>query len=75
MPTGNLKIWNKDRGFGFLTNDSAPRSADIFVHISAFKLAGIEPELGDVFTYGTAERNGKPQAVHLQKIWSPRDAG
>lgn len=74
MPTGELKIWNAERGFGFLTDDTATRAADIFVHISAFRLAGIEPELGDVFSYGTAERQGKPQAVHLQRIWSPRDA-
>lgn len=74
MPTGELKIWNADRGFGFLTDDTAPHAANVFVHVSAFKLAGIEPELGDVFSYGTAEREGKPIAVHLQKIWSPRDA-
>lgn len=74
MPTGELKIWNSERGFGFLSDDSATRAADVFVHVSAFRLAGLEPELGDVFAYGTAERQGKPQAVHLQKIWSPRDA-
>lgn len=73
MPTGNLKIWNAERGYGFLSDDSKPRAADMFVHVTAFKLAGIEPELGDVFAYGTDERQGKPQAVHLQRIWSPRD--
>jgi len=74
MPTGNLKIWNTDRGFGFLSDDTGPRKADVFVHASAFRLAGVEPELGDVFAYGTTEREGKPIAVHLQRIWSPRDA-
>lgn len=74
MPTGNLKIWNSERGYGFLSDDTAPRAADVFVRVSAFRLAGIEPEPGDVFAYSLADREGRQHAVHLQRIWSPRDA-
>lgn len=71
MPTGTLKNWNNDRGFGFLTNDSATVSKDMFVHATAFKLAGVEPVPGDVFAYSLADREGRQHAVHLQRIWSP----
>ena len=42
MPTGTLKMWNAERGFGFIGDDSG--GPDIFLHISALQSAGIDPD-------------------------------
>jgi CspA family cold shock protein len=35
MATGTLKMWNADRGFGFIGDDSG--GPDIFLHVSALQ--------------------------------------
>lgn len=66
MPTGIVKFFNTDKGYGFIENEDG--SGDIFVHISAVERAGMstlnkeqrvafEPETG---------KNGKTSAVNLQ---------
>ena len=42
MPTGTLKMWNGDRGYGFIQNDAG--GPDMFLHITALLAAGIDPE-------------------------------
>jgi CspA family cold shock protein len=42
MATGTLKMWNADRGFGFIADDSG--GPDIFLHVSALQSAGIDPD-------------------------------
>jgi CspA family cold shock protein len=42
MATGTLKMWNADRGFGFIGDDSG--GPDIFLHISALQSTGIDPD-------------------------------
>jgi CspA family cold shock protein len=32
MATGTLKMWNADRGFGFITDDAA--GPDMFLHVT-----------------------------------------
>jgi CspA family cold shock protein len=39
MPTGTLKMWNADRGYGFIADDAG--CPDMFLHISALQAAGI----------------------------------
>ena len=58
MATGTLKMWNADRGFGFITDDSG--GPDIFMHITA--LRGIDPDnlrLGERLTFDV-ERDRRP---------------
>jgi CspA family cold shock protein len=46
MPTGKIKSWNAERGFGFIGNDDG--GPDVFVHVTAFEEAGLnEPTAGD----------------------------
>jgi len=64
--SGTLKFFNDDKGFGFI----APKGGgkDIFVHISAFRQAELEPEEGMRLFYDVTEdgRNkGKKQAGNL----------
>jgi cold shock protein len=66
---GKLKLWNKDRGFGFIACDDG--SGDVFVHISALNRAGIEDieEGARLFFEVTADkRNGRPSATNLQVV-------
>ena len=40
MAAGILKMWNADRGFGFIENDAG--GPDVFLHVTALQDAGIE---------------------------------
>ena len=42
MATGILKMWNADRGFGFITDDAG--GPDMFLHVTALQSAGIDPD-------------------------------
>jgi cold shock CspA family protein len=42
MGAGKLKMWNVDRGYGFIADDSG--GPDMFLHISALQSAGIDPD-------------------------------
>ena len=39
MATGNVRWFNRKKGFGFITPDTGP--CDVFVHISAVQRSGI----------------------------------
>jgi cold shock protein len=66
MPTGTVKFFNADKGYGFIQPDDGGQ--DSFVHITAVERAGMstlnkeqrvsyEVEMG---------KNGKASAVNLQ---------
>jgi cold shock protein len=40
MATGEVRWFNRKKGFGFIRPDAGPR--DVFVHISAVRRAGFE---------------------------------
>ena len=42
MPTGRLKTWFAARGFGFI--EDASGGPDIFVHVNALRVSGINPD-------------------------------
>jgi len=42
MGAGKLKMWNADRGFGFIADDAG--GPDVFLHISALQSASIDPD-------------------------------
>jgi CspA family cold shock protein len=69
MATGTLKMWNADRGFGFIKDDSG--GPDMFLHISALQSAGIDPDnirKGDRLTFDVeSTRDGKTKASNVRQ--------
>jgi CspA family cold shock protein len=69
MPTGTLKMWNADRGFGFIKDDAG--GPDVFMHISALQSSGLDPEnfrLGERLTFDIKSgREGKTQASNVRR--------
>ncbi len=65
MPTGTVKFFNADRGYGFITNEAG--GADAFVHITAVEQAGMGSlNEGQKVSYELETgKNGKASAVNL----------
>ena len=65
MPTGTVKFFNSDKGYGFIQPDDG--GADSFVHISAVQAAGMHSLDKDQRVNSEVEqgRNGKASAVNL----------
>ena len=67
MSTGKLKWNNAAKGFGFIVPDEGGN--DVFVHVSAFKDAGITKiDQGQAMEYTVAEHKGKPVATQLKVL-------
>jgi cold shock protein len=69
MATGTLKMWNADRGYGFIADDSG--GPDIFLHVSALQSAGNDPaniRKGDRLTFDVeSARDGKTRAGNVRQ--------
>lgn len=67
MPTGTVKWFNSDKGYGFIAPETG--RGDVFVHISAVERAGLRGlNDGQKVSYETETRNGKTSAVDLQAL-------
>jgi len=66
MPSGRVKFFNPDRGFGFIAPDGG--GSDVFVHVHDIEAAGMETLVkGQLLTYNTAPaRDGRLKAVNLR---------
>ena len=69
MPTGTVKWYNSQKGFGFIQPDSG--GPDVFVHISAVERAGLRDlREGQKVSYEITQdqRSGKSSADQLKEI-------
>jgi CspA family cold shock protein len=70
MGAGKLKMWNADRGFGFIADDAG--GPDMFLHINELKIARIDVDkirVGDRLTFETAStRDGKIKASNVRMM-------
>ena len=68
MPTGTVKFFNADKGYGFIAPEDG--GADSFVHISAVERAGmstLQKEQRLSYEIET-DRRGKMSAVNLTAL-------
>jgi CspA family cold shock protein len=69
MPTGTVKWFNSQKGFGFIQPDQG--SGDVFVHISAVERAGMSSlQEGQKLSFELErdQRTGKTSAGQLQAV-------
>ncbi|MGY4474906.1 cold-shock protein [Bradyrhizobium sp. USDA 3364] len=69
MPTGTVKWFNGQKGFGFI--EPSDGSKDVFVHISAVEragLAGLAEGQKVSFELKTDKMRGKTSAENLQLV-------
>ena len=68
MPTGTVKFFNTDKGYGFIAPDEG--GGDNFVHISAVERSGMTTLLKDqrVRYEMETDRRGKTSAVNLEAV-------
>ena len=66
MPTGKVKWFNKNKGFGFIAPDEGDK--DIFVHISALERSGIDDLADDqkVSFEISSGRDGRESADNIE---------
>jgi cold shock protein len=64
MPSGKIKMFNEDKGFGFIK--PADSGDDVFFHVSALR-EGDEITVGKAVTFeiGVDPKSGKSKAVSV----------
>ena len=65
MPTGTVKFFNSQKGFGFIQQEAG--GPDVFVHVSAVERAGL-PGLaeGQKISFDIVTERGKQAASNLK---------
>ena len=72
MPTGNLKMFDTARGFGFIRQDNG---GDIFMHVTALLEHCLDPYTlakGDRLAFDIGRgRDGRPARTHVRHAARP----
>lgn len=69
MPTGKVKWYDSDKGFGFLTRDDG---GEIFVHSTALPSGVASLRSGQRVEFGVAEGRRGAQALQVRLVDSPK---
>ena len=68
MPTGKVKWYDTEKGFGFLTRDDG---GEVFVHSTALDPAGTALKAGQRVEFGVAEGRRGTQALQVRVLEPP----
>ncbi|WP_115726685.1 cold-shock protein [Actinomyces culturomici] len=65
MPTGKVKFFDAERGFGFIGGDDG---VEVFLHASALPEGAPAPKPGTRVEYGVADGRKGPQALTVRVL-------
>lgn len=65
MPTGKVRFYNDEKGFGFLSNDEG---ADVYVHSSALPEGATTLKRGARVEFDVAQGRRGDQALHVRLL-------
>jgi CspA family cold shock protein len=68
VPTGKVKWYDADKGFGFLTRDDG---GEVFVHSTALASSGSTLRAGQRVEFGVAEGRRGTQALQVRVLEPP----
>lgn len=69
MPTGRVRFFNAEKGFGFISTDA---DEDVFVHISALPAGTTELKQGTKVDFSVAEGRKGRQALSVRILDAPK---
>lgn len=68
MPSGKVRFYDEDRGFGFITSEDGQ---DVFLHATALPAGAPAPKPGTRVEFGVAEGKRGPQALAVRVVDAP----
>lgn len=68
MPTGKVRFYDEEKGFGFITSDEGQ---DVFLHATALPAGTPPPKAGTKLEFGIAEGKRGPQALSVRVVEAP----
>lgn len=68
MPTGKVRFYDEEKGFGFITTDDGQ---DVFLHATALPAGTSAPKAGTRLEFGVADGKRGPQALSVRVLEAP----
>jgi len=68
MPTGKVRFYDEEKGFGFIASDDGQ---DVFLHATALPAGAAAPKAGTRLEFGVAEGKRGPQALSVRILEAP----
>ncbi|HWI30269.1 MAG TPA: cold shock domain-containing protein [Microbacterium sp.] len=68
MPTGKVRFYDEEKGFGFIASDDGQ---DVFLHASALPAGTTPPKAGTRLEFGVADGKRGLQALSVRVLEAP----